>query len=147
MRINKTEWTVKEVTEGYNDLKQNGCFSMNDQLNIRPIYQREFVYDDNKQKAVINSILNGLPLNVMYWVKQKDGKYNVLDGQQRTISIAKYINGEFSVDVDGNPQMFHNLSQELQDKILDYKLDIYICEGSEDETLSWFERTVNQTRT
>ena len=141
MIIKQCKYKVKVVIEGFID-DEKGCFAMGGKLNIRPIYQREFVYDNKKQKAVINTILRNLPLNMMYWVKQKDGIFNVLDGQQRTISIANFIKGDFSVLVNKDPMYFSGLSLENKNKILNYQLDIYICEGSEDQVLEWF-KTIN----
>ena len=105
--------------------------------NIRPKYQREFVYDDGKREAVINTIIKGFPLNVMYWVKNNDA-FEVLDGQQRTISFCQYVTGVFSV----NSKYFHNLTQTEQEKILDYKVMVYFCEGNDKEKLDWFQ-TIN----
>ena len=138
MKIQKKKYKVKEVVKGFID-DENGCFALNGKLNIRPIYQREFIYDNKKQSAVIETVINGFPLNIIYWVKQNDGHFSVLDGQQRTISIANYIKGEFSVIVDDHPMYFHSLSKEIQNKILDYVLDIYVCVGSDSMVLKWFE--------
>jgi len=93
-------------------------------LNIRPKYQREFVYKDKQRDSVIETVKKDFPLNVMYWVKGSDDSYEVLDGQQRTISICEYVSGKFSLDY----QFFHNLEKEEQEQILDYKLMVYFCE-------------------
>lgn len=107
-------------------------------LNIRPKYQREFVYKEKQRNAVIETIKNTFPLNVMYWMIRDDGGYEVLDGQQRTISIGQYVTGDFSL----NDRFFHNLTKEEQDKIFDYELMIYFCEGTDKERLDWF-RIIN----
>ena len=107
-------------------------------LDIRPKYQREFVYKEKQRNAVIETIKNSFPLNVMYWMIREDDGYEVLDGQQRTISIGQYVNGDFSL----NDRFFHNLTREEQDKILDYELMIYFCEGTDKERLDWF-RIIN----
>ncbi|TSC75066.1 MAG: HNH endonuclease, partial [Parcubacteria group bacterium Gr01-1014_30] len=103
-------------------------------LDIRPKYQREFVYKEKQRDAVIETVKKGFPLNVMYWMIRNDGGYEVLDGQQRTISIGQYVNGDFSL----NNRFFHNLTKEEQDKILDYELMIYLCEGTDKERIGWF---------
>jgi hypothetical protein len=107
-------------------------------LDIRPKYQREFVYKEKQRNAVIETIKNSFPLNVMYWMIREDGGYEMLDGQQRTISIGQYVYGDFSLD----DRYFHNLTKEEQDKILDYELMIYFCEGTDKERLDWF-RIIN----
>ena len=107
-------------------------------LGLRPPYQREFVYKDEQRNAVIDTVTKGFPLNVMYWVKIDDGNYEVLDGQQRTISIGDYVAGDYSI----NHRAFHNLTDVEKDHILDYELFIYACEGEESEKLEWF-KTIN----
>lgn len=138
MKIELHEITVREITDGYIDNAEEGVRGYRGLLNIRPKYQREFVYDEKKRAAVIDTITKGFPLNVMYWVKNSDGTYEVLDGQQRTVSFCQYVNGDFSVDDKG----FFNLTQTSRDRILDYKCMVYFCEGDEDEKLAWF-KTVN----
>lgn len=138
MDITLHETTVGEVYQGYINDDEEGVYALDGKLSIRPKYQREFVYDDAKRNAVIDTITKGFPLNVMYWVKTDDGNYEVLDGQQRTISFCEYIEGNFTVDYRG----FHNLSEDEQQQILYYPLTIYICEGKDSEKLDWF-RTIN----
>ena len=135
MKIELNEISIREVAENYVDNAEDGVVGYNGKLNIRPKYQREFVYDEKQRNAVIDTIRNGFPLNVMYWVKNEDGTYEVLDGQQRTISFCQYINGDFSID----NRAFHNLTKTEQDLILDYKLMIYFCEGNDKEKLDWFK--------
>ena len=135
MKIELNEISIREVAENYVDNAEDGVVGYNGKLNIRPKYQREFVYDEKQRNAVIDTIRKGFPLNVMYWVKNGDGTYEVLDGQQRTISFCQYINGDFSID----NRAFHNLTKTEQDLILDYKLMIYFCEGNEKEKLDWFK--------
>ena len=127
MKIDLHEITVKEVTDGFKDSAENGVIGYGGKLNIRPAFQREFVYKDKQRDEVINTIKNGFPLNVMYWVKSDDGNFELLDGQQRTLSICQYVNGDFSL----NSKYFHNLTQTEKDQILTYKLMIYICEGND----------------
>ena len=139
MRIEYRELTVREVAENYVDNEEEGVIGYNGKLNIRPKYQREFVYDVEKRNAVIDTILKDFPLNVMYWAKNEDGSYEVLDGQQRTISFCQYVHGIFSVSIDGYPKPFHSLTETEKKQILDYKLMIYLCEGDDKEKLDWFK--------
>ncbi len=138
MKIELHKILVREVINGYKDSAEEGVVAYNGKLNIRPKYQREFVYKEEQRNAVIDTINNSFPLNVMYWMIRDDGGYEVLDGQQRTISIGQYVNGDFSL----KDRFFHNLTQEEQDKILDYELMIYFCTGTDKERLDWF-RIIN----
>jgi hypothetical protein len=138
MKIELQEITIGDVARNYVDNDEEGVLGYDLRLNIRPKYQREFVYDAEKRNAVIDSIRKGYPLNVMYWMKNEDGTFEVMDGQQRTISFCQYVQGDFSVDY----LAFHNLTQAAKDQILEYKLMVYICEGSDDERLAWF-RIIN----
>ncbi len=135
--------TVKELADGYlEDKETNGVVGYSGKLNIRPKYQREFVYDDKKRNLVIDSILKDYPLNVFYWVKNSDTDFEVLDGQQRSISICQYVNNYYSITLenDKTPLYFHTLPNDLQEKILNYKLSVYWCEGTDSEKLAWFDR-------
>ena len=98
MKIELHELTIREISENYIDNEENGVIGYNGKLNIRPKYQREFVYKDKQRDAVIDTIVKGFPLNVMYWVKNEDDTYEVLDGQQRTISFCQYVHGVFSIN-------------------------------------------------
>lgn len=135
MKIELNQISVRDVLKGYKDSNEDGVTAYDGKLNIRPQYQREFIYKDKQRNAVITTIMKGFPLNVMYWIINNYGRYEVLDGQQRTISIGQYINGDYSLD----EKFFHNLTTVEQNKILDYKLMIYFCEGTEREKLDWFE--------
>lgn len=139
MKIDLHRIPVRKVIDGYKDSAEEGVVAYGGKLDIRPKYQREFVYKDKQRDAVIETIRNDFPLNVMYWMVREDGNYEVLDGQQRTISIGQYVNGDFSVDFNGRLAMFHNLTQEEQNKILDYELMVYFCEGTDKERLDWFK--------
>lgn len=138
MKIELHKIPILKVIAGYKDSAEEGVVAFNGNLDIRPKYQREFVYKGHQRDAVIQTIKNGFPLNVMYWVKTDTDKFEVLDGQQRTISIGQYVNGDFSL----NDRFFHNLTDEEQQKILDYELMIYFCEGTDKERLDWF-RIIN----
>lgn len=134
MKIQMHEIPIKEIFNGYVDSQENGVVAYGGKLNVRPAFQREFVYKDKQRDEVINTVRKGFPLNVMYWVKSENG-YELLDGQQRTISICQYLASDFSI----NYQYFHNLTEEEKQQILDYKLMIYICEGTDKEKLDWFK--------
>lgn len=138
MKIELKEISVREVSEGYINDDEEGVVGFKGKLNIRPKYQREFVYKDKQRDAVIETIRKKFPLNVMYWVKNEDGTFEVMDGQQRTISFCEYVAGKFSL----NFQYFHNLEEDEKKQILNYKLMIYFCEGTDKEKLDWF-KTIN----
>lgn len=138
MKIELHEITVRDVADGYVDNSEEGVIGYKGRLNIRPKYQREYIYDGKQRDAVMDTILKGFPLNVMYWVKNEDGTFEVLDGQQRTISFCQYINSDYSID----NRAFHNLTLPEKRKILDYRLMIYFCEGNDKEKLDWF-RIIN----
>ena len=135
MKIELHEIPIKEVSNGYIDSDENGVVGYGGKLNIRPAFQREFIYKDKQRDEVVNTVTKNFPLNVMYWVKSDDGNYEVLDGQQRTISICQYISGDFSI----NHMAFHNLTVTEQEQILNYPLMVYICEGTDKEKLEWFK--------
>jgi hypothetical protein len=135
MKIELNEIPIRDLVNGYVNDDMEGVSGYNNKLNIRPKYQREFVYNDKQRDAVIDTVQKDFPLNVMYWVKNEKGNYELLDGQQRTISICEYVAGKFSI----NYKYFHTLQKEEQEQILNYKLMIYICEGTDKEKLDWFK--------
>jgi hypothetical protein len=140
MKIELKEIPVEEVVKNYTNKDEEGVVGFDGKLNIRPKYQREFVYKDEKRNAVLETIWKNFPLNVMYWAKNENETYEVLDGQQRTISICEYVIGNFSIEfTKGKPQYFHNLENDEKEKILKYKLMIYFCEGTDREKLDWFK--------
>lgn len=142
MNIEERKISVGEVCEAYLNDAEEGVSGYGGRLDIRPRYQREFVYKDAQRDEVVRTVLKGLPLNVIYWCKSKreDGSegFEVMDGQQRTISICEFVDGSFSVD----GKYFANLPQDIQRKILDYPLFVYVCDGEESEKLEWF-RIIN----
>lgn len=138
MNIDLKEITVRDLVEDYHDNGEGGVRGYGDKLDIRPPFQREFVYKDKQRDAVIETINKGFPLNVMYWAVHEGGTYEVIDGQQRTISTAQYVIGDYSL----NGRYFHNLQNDEQQRILDYELQVYVCEGSASEKLDWF-RIIN----
>lgn len=135
MKIELHEIPVRDVVDGYVDSAEGGVVGYGGRLNIRPAFQREFIYKDRQRDEVIHTITRNFPLNVMYWVKDDNGGYEMLDGQQRTISVCQYVTNVFSV----NHMIFDNLTKTEQDQIMDYPLMIYICEGTDKEKLDWFK--------
>ncbi len=138
MNIELKEITVRELTKGYQDNNEDGVVGFDGKLDIRPPYQREFIYKEKQRDAVINTITKDFPLNVMYWAVREDGNFEVIDGQQRTISICQYIEGNFTF----NSRYFYNLQKDEKEQILNYKLKVYLCTGSDSEKLEWF-KTIN----
>ena len=138
MDIELKEITVRELTNGYEDNNEDGVVGFDGKLDIRPPYQREFVYNEKERNSVLDTLQKDFPLNVMYWAVREDGNYEVIDGQQRTISICQYVDGDFSIDGIG----FYNLPNDKQSQILDYTLMVYFCSGTDSEKLAWFE-TIN----
>lgn len=143
MQIKLHEITVRDVFNGYeNDEESGQVVAFGGKLNVRPAYQREFVYDDKKKIAVMNSVLNNFPLNVMYWSENEDGTYEMLDGQQRTISICDWLNNGFSISANPAAPLtpyYAHTSKEVMEKVLNYRLMIYICKGTDTEKLDWFK--------
>jgi len=144
MKIELKEITIRELTEGYQDNAENGVVGLGGKLDIRPPYQREFIYSGKQREAVINTIAKNFPLNVMYFAVREDGNFEVIDGQQRTISICQFVEGDFSARIGDfeAPRAFHNLQKDEQEKILNYKLMVYFCSGADSEKLEWF-KTIN----
>ncbi len=129
------EIPVRDVVDGYVDSAELGVKGYGGRLNIRPAFQREFVYNSQQRDAVIRTVRHGFPLNIMYWVPNDADGFEMLDGQQRTISICQYVNGDYSID----HRTFANLTNDEQRAIMDYRLMVYVCEGTEREKLDWFD--------
>lgn len=144
MEIKLSKITVRDLCAGYLNQEEQGVFAYHGRLNVRPPYQREFVYKEDKKLAVIDTLSKGYPLNVMYWAELADGRYEIIDGQQRTLSICMFVAGDFSARLFHHTSnvYFHNLTSDLQQRLLDYELTVYICSGTESERLEWF-RTIN----
>ena len=138
MDVELQEIKVSDLVANYEDNGDAGVRGYDGRLDIRPPYQREFIYKDAQRDAVIDTIKKGFPLNVMYWAVREDGTYEIIDGQQRTISIAQYIEKDFSFE----GLYFHNLTSDKQKRILDYELTVYLCSGTDEEKLEWF-KTIN----
>ena len=143
MEIKLHEITVRDIFCGYeNDEESGQVVAFGGKLNVRPAYQREFVYDDKKKVDVMNSVLHNFPLNVMYWSENADGTFEMLDGQQRTISICDWLDNGYSISANPNSPLtpyYAHTSNEITNKVLDYKLMIYICKGTDTEKLDWFK--------
>jgi hypothetical protein len=143
MNIEMKEISIRELSNGYQDNNEGGVVGYGGLLDIRPPFQREFVYKDKQRDKVIETVNKHFPLNVMYWAVRENNEYEVIDGQQRTISICQYIDGVFSIkDSNGLDKYFHNLHPDERDKILNYKLTVYLCSGTDIEKLEWFT-TIN----
>ena len=144
----KTNITVKNICQGfvYNELEGKGLFGLSGSLTIQPEYQRNYIYADGKRDvAVIESLLAGYPIGLLYFVKNSDNKLEVLDGQQRITSFGRYVTGKFAVkNEQGMEQYFGGIAKDKQEKILNTQLLIYECEGMESEIKEWF-RTINIT--
>jgi len=142
----QTEITIKDICEGfvYNELEGKGLFGLSGKLTIQPEYQRNYIYADGKRDvAVIDSILKGYPLGLIYFNKVEDNKFEVLDGQQRITSIGRFVTNKFAIkDENGMEQYFSGIASDKQEKILNTKLLIYECEGTESEIKEWF-KTIN----
>ena len=138
MKIELKEITIQELSDGFEDNNEDGVIGFGGKLDIRPPYQREFIYKDKQRDAVINTVTKNFPLNVMYWAVREDGTFEVIDGQQRTISICQYVDGDFAFQ----NRYFHNLKADEKEKILNYTLMVYVCSGTESEKLEWF-KTIN----
>jgi len=137
MDIELKNIAIRELVANYQDNQEAGVVGFGGKLNIRPPYQREFVYSDKQREAVIDTVTKSFPLNTMYWAVTDDG-FEIIDGQQRTVSICQYVDSVFSY----KDRYFHNLEADEKEAILNYELTVYQCKGEPSEKLSWFE-TIN----
>jgi hypothetical protein len=142
VKIYRKSVAVKDLVEGYVDSGDEGVQGYGGRLDIRPPYQREFIYDSDRQQAVIDSVLNEFPLGIIYWVDhgRDEESYEVLDGQQRILSICKFYKHEFALIQEDGPKYFDGLTPEEIETFLNYELDVYVCSGTEKEKLAWFKR-------
>lgn len=144
----KSTITVKDICEGfvYNELEGKGLFGLSGKLTIQPEYQRNYIYASDggkREMAVIESILKGYPIGLIYFNKVSDDNLEVLDGQQRITSVGRFVNDKFAIkDENGMPQIFVNMADDKKTKILETKLLIYECEGTESQIKEWF-KTIN----
>lgn len=140
-----TNTSIAEIVDGfvYNELEGKGLFGLSGKLTIQPEYQRNYIYaDGHKDVAVIESLLKGYPLGLIYFNKVADDKYEVLDGQQRITSIGRFVSGKFAIKIDGMEQYYSGLAKDKQEQIMKSRLLIYECSGTESEIKEWF-RTIN----
>lgn len=140
-----TEWTVADVCKGftYNELEGKGLFGLEGRLTIQPEYQRHYIYNDGKRDvAVIESLLKKYPIGLLYFNRTSDGRFEVLDGQQRITSIGRFVTGKFAIEYAGRNEYFNGLPAEEKQIILQTKLLIYECKGEEREIKEWF-KTIN----
>lgn len=145
MKTELKTFTIKEITEGfiYDSYEGKGLYGLDGNLTIQPEYQRNYIYADGKKDtAVIDSIINGYPLGLIYFNTTQNNKYEILDGQQRITSIGRFIKNNFSININNTNSYFNGLSQDLKDKILNTKLLVYICDGTESQIKKWFQ-TIN----
>ncbi|MEL7666160.1 MAG: DUF262 domain-containing protein [Candidatus Shapirobacteria bacterium] len=143
MKIELKNIKIRDVVNGYSDDGENGVVGYGGKLNIRPAFQREFIYGEKERDAVIKTIRQGFPLNTMYWSVDPDGNYELMDGQQRTISFCQYVAEIIPIRFDdGHELAFTSLTSDQQNQILDYELSIYVCDGAPSEKLAWF-RIIN----
>ena len=143
MKIELKNIKIRDVVNGYKDSGEGGVVGYGGKLNIRPAFQREFIYGQKERDAVIRTVRAGFPLNTIYWSVDRDGGFELMDGQQRTISVCQYATEIIPIKFDDGYELaFNNLTADQQEKILDYDLSVYICEGTESEKLAWF-RTIN----
>lgn len=138
MDIELHKITIRELVTGYVNSEDEGVVAYGGWLDVRPKYQREFIYKPEQQVAVIDTVMKKYPLNVMYWAERKDGTYEVIDGQQRTLSVCEYVSGRFAYMF----RYFSNLTKEEQEGFLNYELMVYFCRGTDSEKLEWF-KTIN----
>lgn len=143
MKIDLKLIKIKDIVENYKDNAEEGVVGYGGKLNIRPAYQREFVYKPEQRNEVIKTVMRGyphtlFPLNVMYWAQNAENEYELIDGQQRTISICQFHNFGFSIDINGMPKNFDNLSPTQKEYFLNYEIQVYICSGTAEEKLEWF---------
>lgn len=145
MKAELKTFTVEELCKGfqYNELEGKGLFGLNGKLTIQPEYQRNYLYADGiRDVAVMQSILKGYPLGLIYFNKTGEDTYEVLDGQQRITSIGRYVTNKFAIPVNGLEQNFDGLAEDQKQQIRAFKILVYICDGTESEIKEWF-KTIN----
>ena len=142
MKTELKQYTIEEICNGftYNEYEGKGLFGLSGKLTIQPEYQRNYIYADGKKDvAVIESVLKGYPLGLIYFNKVDGGQLEVLDGQQRITSLGRFVTGKFAIKMNGMEQYFSGLATNQQELIMQTKLLVYECEGPEDEIKKWFE--------
>lgn len=142
MQTEIKHYTIQELLDGfiYLDSEDRGLFGMNGKLVIQPEYQRNYIYGDGiKDVAVVNSVLKGWPIGILYFYSSDNDTYELLDGQQRLTSLGRFIQRCFTVNRDGEPMYFDNLPKETRDAFLNYQISVCVCEGTHSEMLDWFK--------
>lgn len=139
MKIELKKIKIRDVFNGFVDNGEDGVFAFGGKLTIRPPYQREFVYDLKKQENVLQTVIKGFPLNTMYWVKTGEDTFEVLDGQQRTLSVMYFLSHKLQITLGEKSYYEDSLPDDVYNKLLEYEFMVYICEGNESEKLDWFE--------
>lgn len=132
--------SIRDLFNGYKNKNDEGVFAYNGNLTLRPMYQREFIYNEKESALVIDTIIHGCCINLFQWAKKDDGKYECVDGQQRSISICEFVNNTYSIMYNNQPNYFYNLPKDLQEKILNYELTINLITGTNDEIKDWYKR-------
>ena len=143
MNIELKSIPIRDLITGYSNNSDTGVRAYGGSLDVRPPYQREFRYDEKQKRAVIETIMKGFPLNIMYWSEDGDGTFEMIDGQQRTLSICEFYTHDFNiVDKDRGVLFFNTLTDGEKQAFLDYELTVYFCSGTDKEKLDWF-RVIN----
>lgn len=143
MKIELKSIPIRDLIAGYSNDPDTGVRAYSGKLDVRPPYQREFRYDLKQKQAVINTIMKGFPLNIMYWSVENDNEYEMIDGQQRTLSICEFFTHDFNINDDVRGVLFFStLSDAEKDAFMNYELTVYFCSGTDKEKLDWF-RVIN----
>ena len=146
MQIEPKTVTIGDLVDGFSeDPETDRVVGYAGQLNIRPAYQREYIYEEKEREALIDSVLRGYPIGVLYWADNEVHtdevpRYEIVDGQQRVLTLVRYVNSQFSIPVDGTPKYFHNLPESSQCEFQEHQLSVYVCKGEREDRLKWFER-------
>ena len=138
MKVDPQSIKIRDVFDGFVDNGEDGVFAYGGKLTIRPPYQREFVYGPKEQEEVMQTVIKGFPLNTMYWVKNSDDDFEVLDGQQRTLSVMYFLKHKYMISWGGKKVYEDTLPDDIYERLLDYEFQVYFCDGTESEKLDWF---------
>ena len=133
---------IGEIIKGFSDNEESGVVGYDGKLDIRPPYQREFVYDREKQDKVIETVFNSRCLGLFTWAEREDGTFEIVDGQQRTLSICHFIQKNNTIILNGEARSFKNFSNDERDNFLNYEIIVNVCNGTSSEKLDWF-KTIN----
>lgn len=146
MKTNLTHYTVRQIVDGfsYNELEGRGLYGLTGQLTIQPEYQRNYIYaEKGREAAVVDSLLKGYPLGLIYFNQASNGQLEVLDGQQRITSFGRFVKGQFAIIDDKlMPHYFDSLPEDQQELIMNSEILVYVCSGTETEIKTWF-KTIN----